>query len=96
VAIPGLKSGLFQKTQAKTTPRMPTEKKTGQANLSLFSLFSSFSLFGQKRGEGVEGVMHTGSRPRPKEWKATGDLGTNQSVPAHTRHTGQGWGAQST
>ena len=38
--------------------------------------------------------MHTGSRP--KEWKATGDLGTNQSVPAHTRHTGQGWGAQST
>ena len=48
------------------------------------------------KGGGVEGVMHTGSRPRPKVWKATGDLGTNQSVPAHTRHTGQGWGAQST
>ena len=26
--------------------------------------------------------MHTGSRP--KEWNATGDLGTNHSVPAHT------------
>ena len=28
------------------------------------------------------GTMHTGSRP--KEWNATGDLGTNHSVPAHT------------
>ena len=27
--------------------------------------------------------MHTGSRP--KEWNATGDLGTNHSVPAHTK-----------
>ena len=34
--------------------------------------------------------MHTGSRP--KEWNATGDLGTNHSVPAHTKRGGQDLG----
>ena len=43
--------------------------------------------------------MHTGSRP--KEWNATGDLGTNHSVPAHTKRgaktsVGQALGAAST
>lgn len=43
--------------------------------------------------------MHTGSRP--KEWNATGDLGTNHSVPAHTKRGakteyGQALGAAST
>ncbi len=32
---------------------------------------------------GVEGVMHTGSRPRPKVWKATGDLGTHKRKRRH-------------
>ena len=41
------------------------------------------SMAGPHWRRGKRESMHTGSRP--KEWNATGDLGTNHSVPAHTK-----------